>query len=165
MTYGLQESVMDFAKALGFWEIRSWSRKIKHSLKVEWRAIKRMEAAGLSPYRHLCDLVIRMIELDNFFRSAHGGRGAPKSLLFEEQMERVRAMFPTIPTRVNVKPRLSEITKPLKIGLGMESSYKPQKIARQSVLIDENTRSKSTHEKSILYAAGWSIDGAFSSTK
>lgn len=163
MTYGLHVSVMDFAKALGVREIRSWSRKTKKSLKVEWQALKRMEAAGISPYRHLCDLVIRLNELDNFFRSAHGGRGVSRSLLFEEQMERVRVMFPTIPTRVNVKPRLSEITKPLKIGLGMESSYKPRKIDRQSVLIDENTRSKLAHDKTILYTAGWSIDGAFSS--
>lgn len=165
MTYGLHEGVLGFAKALGFRETHSWSRKLKHSLKLEWRAIKRMEAAGVSPYRHLCDLVIRMNELDNFFRSVHNGQGAPRSLLFEEQMARVRAMYPNIPTRGNVKPRRGDITKPVKIGLGIESSYKPRKIDRQSVLLDQNTTTKFAHDKSILYTAGWSINGAFASSK
>ncbi|PHX39727.1 hypothetical protein AO263_34610 [Pseudomonas sp. NZIPFR-PS5] len=152
MTYGLHEGVLGFAKALGFRETHSWSRKLKHSLKLEWRAIKRME-------------IIRMNELDNFFRSVHNGQGAPRSLLFEEQMARVRAMYPNIPTRGNVKPRRGDITKPVKIGLGMESSYKPRKIDRQSVLLDQNTTTKFAHDKSILYTAGWSIDGAFASSK
>lgn len=165
MTYGLHEGVMGFAKALGFRETHSWSRKLKHSLKLDWRAIKRMEAAGVSPYRHLCDLVIRMNELDNFFRSQHNGQGTPRRLLFEEQMERVRALFPTMPTIVIVKPKRGEITKPVKIGLAMESSYKPRKIDRQSVLLDQNTTAKFAHDKSILYTAGWSIDGAFVSSK
>ncbi len=165
MTYGLHEGVMDFAKALGFRETHSWSRKVRLSLKREWRIIKRMEATSASPYRHLCDLVIRMNELDSFYRSVHNGKGAPRQLLYEEQMERVRTMFPNIPTRVNVKPRRADVMKPVRIGLGLESSYKPRKIDRQSVLIDENTKPSLAPDKSILYTAGWSINGAFDDSK
>ena len=55
--------------------------------------------------------------------------------------------------------------RPVKIGFGLESSYKPRKIDRLSVHVDENTNAMLVEDKSILYVAGWSVNGAFDDSK
>ncbi|WP_198559918.1 DUF7195 family protein [Colwellia sp. 12G3] len=47
-----------------------------------------------------------------------------------------------------------------KIGLGLESNVKISRVRAYEVIIDKNTSLDSTYDKSILYAAGWSIKGA-----
>lgn len=46
-----------------------------------------------------------------------------------------------------------------KIGLGLETKFKPERIKAQDVKLDERTKAK--HDKHIMYTAGWSLDGAF----
>jgi hypothetical protein len=46
-----------------------------------------------------------------------------------------------------------------KIGLGLETKFKPERIKSHDVKLDERTKPK--HDKHIMYTAGWSLDGAF----
>jgi hypothetical protein len=45
----------------------------------------------------------------------------------------------------------------VQIGLGVQSTYIPKKIKRDSVVLDDRTTSKTVHDKHILYTAGWSL--------
>lgn len=45
----------------------------------------------------------------------------------------------------------------VQIGLGVQSTFVPKKIKRDSVVLDEKTTPTKTTDKSILYAAGWSL--------
>jgi hypothetical protein len=49
----------------------------------------------------------------------------------------------------------------VKIGLGLESIISIKRIKADEVVLDKNTDKLKIKDKSILYAAGWSIDGAF----
>jgi len=50
---------------------------------------------------------------------------------------------------------------PVKIGFDVEPAFKPKKILSSEVDIDEYTKSDKATDKSVLYAAGWSVEGAF----
>ncbi|KTB91607.1 hypothetical protein AO073_01665 [Pseudomonas syringae ICMP 11293] len=45
----------------------------------------------------------------------------------------------------------------VKIGLGVQSTFKPKKISRDSVVLDDKTTSRDKVDKHILYPAGWSM--------
>ncbi|WP_147480966.1 hypothetical protein [Pseudomonas caricapapayae] len=45
----------------------------------------------------------------------------------------------------------------IQIGLGVQSTFKPKKISRDSVVLDDKTTSKDKVDKHILYPAGWSM--------
>jgi hypothetical protein len=49
----------------------------------------------------------------------------------------------------------------IKIGLGLESIISIKRIKANEVVLDKNTDKLNIKDKSILYAAGWSIKGAF----
>jgi hypothetical protein len=49
----------------------------------------------------------------------------------------------------------------VKIGLGLESITTIKRIKADEVVLDKNTDKLNIKDKSILYAAGWSIEGAF----
>ena len=45
-----------------------------------------------------------------------------------------------------------------RIGLGLESSFKPKKVKRDEVVIDAHTTAKARADKAILYVPGWSLN-------
>ena len=47
------------------------------------------------------------------------------------------------------------------IGFGLESSYKNKKVKSRDVVVDAHTKYLKDKDKHILYAAGWSVSGAF----
>lgn len=47
-----------------------------------------------------------------------------------------------------------------RIGLGLESSFKPKKIKRDEVVLDSATTADRENEKSILYAPGWTLSNS-----
>jgi hypothetical protein len=49
----------------------------------------------------------------------------------------------------------------VKIGLGLESNVKLSRVKADDVVIDKNTDKKNKNDRSILYATGWNIEGAF----
>ncbi|MBP5947955.1 hypothetical protein [Pseudomonas sp. P9(2020)] len=44
-----------------------------------------------------------------------------------------------------------------RIGLGLESTFKPKKITRDEVVLDAQTTAERGQEKAVLYSAGWSL--------
>ncbi|GLO06573.1 MULTISPECIES: hypothetical protein [Pseudomonas] len=44
-----------------------------------------------------------------------------------------------------------------RIGLGLESSFKPKKVKRDDVVLDAQTTAPASTDKSILYVPGWSL--------
>lgn len=60
----------------------------------------------------------------------------------------------------SVKSILSLKKKSVTIGLGIESSFKENRLAKE-VKIDENTKSSGRMGRSVIYTPGWSINGAF----
>lgn len=60
----------------------------------------------------------------------------------------------TISTRYK-KP--AKANKSDRIGLGLESTFKPKKIKRVDVSFDEQTTHTDKTDKSVLYTAGWSM--------
>ena len=58
------------------------------------------------------------------------------------------------------KEILSQYKDAKTIGLGVETEIKIPRIRREDVKIDVNTEKKKKVEKAILYAAGWTLDGA-----
>ncbi|MEZ8995970.1 hypothetical protein AB4562_06810 [Vibrio sp. 10N.222.54.A1] len=47
------------------------------------------------------------------------------------------------------------------IGMGIEPTFKAKRVLAKNVVIDAVTTPKAQPERSILYAAGWTVDGAF----
>lgn len=45
----------------------------------------------------------------------------------------------------------------VQIGLGIKSTYKPKKVDRNSVVMDDKTTPTKAHDKHIVYVAGWSL--------
>ena len=60
------------------------------------------------------------------------------------------------------KPRASRPSETVSIGMGVEPQYKKERIKASEVTLDEVTAPiEKGSDKSILYAAGWSAEGAF----
>lgn len=53
--------------------------------------------------------------------------------------------------------KLAKSNKTGRIGLGLESTFKPKRIKRSEVVLDEQTSTTEGKDKSIIYAAGWSL--------
>lgn len=47
-----------------------------------------------------------------------------------------------------------------RVGLGLESSFKPKKIKRDEVVLDLQTTGDQVKEKTILYAPGWTLSSS-----
>jgi hypothetical protein len=48
----------------------------------------------------------------------------------------------------------------VQIGFGLESTFRPRKIERDSVILDEHTTPIEKASKSIIYVPGWSLSGS-----
>ena len=47
----------------------------------------------------------------------------------------------------------------MQIGLGVDITFIPKKINRESVVLDDKTTPSKKVDKSMLYVAGWSLNG------
>ncbi|MDD2038716.1 hypothetical protein NP572_19675 [Pseudomonas putida] len=158
--FGLHTSFEEFAKALGYTTIYTWSKSAQGSLRGSWKQIKNLEAQGISPHKALCRLVLKLVEYDGFYGSGSFARSR-RRFSYDEQIKRVNAMYPKLPAKSKKNPSKGMGHQPVRIGLGLESTYKQRKVDRDSVVIDEHTEADEKPEKSILYTAGWSAKGAF----
>lgn len=81
-----------------------------------------------------------------------------------KRLKLVRDIFPynivDLHARASVRS-MSKETKGMKnivqIGLGTQSTYKPRKVDRDSVVLDDKTTPGRPYEKSIVYVPGWSL--------
>ncbi|MNJ08353.1 hypothetical protein D3C77_24630 [compost metagenome] len=172
-----------FAKQMGYPEADQWDRS-KGGMKTGWSRIQRQVADSKRIDGLIRDFIGRMRVAQGRLDKARklqgdGGDSVNMFSLFA-------TLYPQhIPVPAPPSPRRERFVKPVDpaaraakrkrkkerknnkpygtvtIGLGLESTFKPKKIKRDSVVIDSRTRSTSTNEKSIIYAAGWSINGAF----
>lgn len=75
----------------------------------------------------------------------------------------IRPCLPPLAANVTTQDILNSRRNIRQIGMGLDSSFEPQKIRTEEVKIDEHTSQKSLKkERHILYAAGWSTKGDFS---
>lgn len=81
----------------------------------------------------------------------------------KEELTRVQNKIESIKSKktegTDAKSILKERKELPKIGLGLEAKFKPERIRTQDVKLDEKT--KTIHDKHIIYTAGWTLDGAF----
>ncbi|MDN3490527.1 MULTISPECIES: hypothetical protein [unclassified Pseudoalteromonas] len=59
--------------------------------------------------------------------------------------------------KVSIEEKIEQLKATSTIGLGVESSFKIPKVRSSEVVIDKNTINHHIRDKSILYAAGWSL--------
>lgn len=157
--FGLHNSFEGFAKALGYNRTDTWSKKAQGSLKGGWRQIKNLESQGKNPQKALCRLVLKLVEYDAFYGSCSFS-SSRRRVSYDEQIKRIKELYPKLQVRsANSKNRPGY--QPVKIGLGLDSTYQQKKVDRDSVVIDAHTEADEKPDKSILYTAGWSIKGAF----
>lgn len=88
----------------------------------------------------------------------------PHRHLLLKRKELARSIFPhnivDIFNRVQASSKSADTVDKrsrVQIGLGLQSTFIPKKIKRDSVVLDEKTTPTKTTDKSILYAAGWSL--------
>lgn len=88
----------------------------------------------------------------------------------EEEISRLSKLYGS---EAKVQPRKPNKLKPIskgiaqarndrpRIGLGLESQVVIPRVNAQDVVIDKHTNAELVKDKHILYAAGWSLEGAF----
>ena len=170
-----------FANQMGYPAADQWDAS-KGGMKKGWSRIHRQVADGKRIDGLIRDFIGRLSAAQDRFsqaRKLQGDNRDSKSLfsLFESLYpQHIPVPAPLSPPREKrpidpvaraakrKKRKERKNNKPygtVTIGLGLESTFKPRKIKRESVVIDAHTQSTSTYEKIIVYAAGWSISGAF----
>ena len=59
--------------------------------------------------------------------------------------------------KVTAQDKITQLRATPKLGLGIETQIKIPKVRATDVVIDKNTKQDKATDKSILYAAGWSL--------
>ncbi|OED82626.1 hypothetical protein [Vibrio breoganii] len=88
----------------------------------------------------------------------------------EEEISRLSKLYGSeVNAQLRKKNELKPISKGIasarkgrqRIGLGLESQVVIPKVRAEDVVIDKHTNAEMVQDKHILYAAGWSLEGAF----
>lgn len=80
----------------------------------------------------------------------------------QDKKAQLKPLAPSNLPKPSAKEILQESRGIKVIGLGIESIVNIPRVKSADVQIDKNTSNDKITDKSILYAAGWSIDGPFS---
>lgn len=110
-----------------------------------------------------------IVSLNNFIKSIDL-ESAKKKIIEHKKKKLVRQCKPKLnkrreakpykapkPRKISVKDKIEQLKATPTIGLGVESSLKIPKVKSSEVVIDKNTINHYIRDKSILYAAGWSL--------
>lgn len=88
----------------------------------------------------------------------------PHRIKLKKRLEITRDLFPLnivdIHIRASVRSKSDEMKgmkKLVKIGWSMQSTYKPKKVNRDSVVLDDKTTPTKANDKHIVYVPGWSL--------
>lgn len=170
-----------FANQMGYPEADQWDRS-KGGMRKGWSRIQRQVADGRRIDGLIRDFIGRMQAAQDRLARARklsgDGRDSKRVFFLFSSLYPQFIPVPAPPPPPREKKPVDPVARAAKrkkkkhrqnnkpygtvtIGLGLESTFKPKKIKRDSVVIDAHTRSSATHDKSIIYAAGWSINGAF----
>ncbi|AZE77308.1 hypothetical protein C4J99_1509 [Pseudomonas synxantha] len=169
------DNIYTFKKS--FWFLKSLTEeKIQtdSSAKFDWNKIKsyfrsfnRARKAG----EDLENKRSRLLSLMNLLETKYKAESERKILsphrnILLKRKELARNIFPH--NIVDVYNRAQASSKTLRtidkgvrvqIGLGVDSTFIPKKINRESVVLDDKTTPSKKVDKSMLYVAGWSLNG------
>lgn len=160
MARELPVDFVTFAITAGFIAADRWSEASIESFKRSWRKIVGQKNAGQDVLLPVFSLVDRMNKEDDAFLKRSPFEGISRLASVHEQSIRILVLYPQI-SEGTVKAQKKPKSRFVQIGFGLASTYKPRSLDRFSVKIDEHTKPKAKASKSIVYAPGWSITGAF----
>lgn len=135
------------------------------SIKSAFRLFNRARKAGEDADRKRAKLLNVVKQLEAKYK-AESEREIlkPHRHLLQKRKELARNIFPY--NIVDIYNRAQASSKSagavdkrsrVQIGLGVQSTFIPKKVKRDSVVLDDKTTPTTTTDKSILYAAGWSL--------
>ena len=181
MANDLPPDYIEFAKQLGFSSPEQWD-VTRGNLKDGWKRIHRRIVTGRSLRGTILDFVARMNSSDDHFRRKSGEVGVTRVTPVSAQVQLFEDLYPQfapyVPPQTSVgsehrikKPKAPKVRKPkvktpmfVQIGFGLESTFRPRKIERDSVILDEHTTPIEKASKSIIYVPGWSLSGSHGSS-
>jgi len=138
-------SYNSFIRLLNFSQLKL-SKGDKHKLRTFYRSIRKQKKIVKS-------------ELVSFVNQINRKNARLDSLGAEEK-SKLQDVFKDKPLRDKkqfVEDKLQNRHDSIKIGFGLESEVKIERVRAADVVIDKNTKNTSSHDKHILYAAGWSL--------
>ncbi|RPF57295.1 hypothetical protein [Vibrio crassostreae] len=77
------------------------------------------------------------------------------------KLKKRKARKPSLKVSLSADDILESRRSTPRIGLGLESQLNIPKVNAKDVVVDQHTHSEKIKDKHILYAAGWSLEGAF----
>lgn len=148
-TYGTFRKVTNTAGQLTF------SKKERKRLKAFYQSAKKN-----SPEHSRCSQLAgdlkSLLESLNF-DAAKKKWGNKK----KKRAKPLKSKRPSIGVKVTTQDIINSRKGRPQIGLGLESQVVIPKVKARDVVIDKHTNSEMIKDKHILYAAGWSLEGAF----
>lgn len=161
----LPRSAEFFIRSLRYTAFRDWPKIKWHKINEMYASILLSEQAG---YQQLKEIESFLYHLDCIDASTQDNLGKDASkeetriYNSSEQRKLVLELYPDV-----ASPLLKKQTgktnnrKPASFRNKSESSFKPTKIRREDVKLDEHTKPVEKKDSGILYAAGWAATGAF----
>ncbi|MFV3289099.1 hypothetical protein ACNFBR_10200 [Pseudomonas sp. NY11955] len=161
----LPRSAEFFIRSLRYTAYRDWP-------KIKWPKINEIysnillsEQAGYQQHKEIASLLYHLDCIDAATQYTLGkitSTEATRIYDSSEQMKLVLELYPDV-----ASPLLKKQTgkandrRPASFANKSESSFKPTKIRRDDVTLDEHTKPVAKKDRDILYTAGWAATGAF----
>ncbi len=149
-----------FRKSIDVYEKLKLTKSERNSLKEFFHKAKVMASSGQS-------LLSLEKELQLLISSLKIDIARKRWLKLKQRKKKVGAQRkkgskPSLKVNLSVDDILESRRGTPQIGLGLESNVVIPKVNSKDVVIDKHTDSNKVVDKHILYAAGWSLEGAFS---
>ncbi|TCV59525.1 hypothetical protein EDB74_111150 [Vibrio crassostreae] len=149
-----------FRKSINVFEKLKFTKSERNSLKAFYQKANLMASSGQSllGLENELQLLLSSLRID----------AAKKRWLKLKQKnkkagpKKKNGRKPSLKVDLSIDDILESRRGTSQIGLGLESSVVIPKINSKDVVIDKHTDSNKIVDKHILYAAGWSLEGAFS---
>ena len=164
----LPRSAEFFIRSLRYTAFRDWPKIKWHKKNEMYANILMSEQAGYQQLKEIESFLYHLDCIDASTQDSLGKNASKEATRIYDSSEQRRLVL-ELYTDV-ASPLLKKQTgktnnrKPTSFGNKSESSFKPTRIRRDEVKIDEHTKPVAKQDTGILYAAGWSATGAFDDT-
>ncbi|WP_264313146.1 hypothetical protein [Pseudomonas putida] len=161
----LPRSAEFFIRSLRYTAYRDWPKIKWHKINEIYANILLSEQAGYQQHKEIASFLYHLNGIDAVTQDTLGKRTSTDATRIydsSEQMKLVLELYPDV-----ASPLLKKQTgkandrSPASFANESESSFKPTKIRRDDVTIDEHTKPVAKKDSGILYTAGWAATGAF----
>ncbi|NQD54008.1 hypothetical protein HP546_01345 [Pseudomonas sp. CM25] len=161
----LPRSAEFFIRSLRYTAYRDWQKIKWHKINEIYANILLSEQAGYQQHKEIASFLYHLNCIDAVTQDTLGKRTSTDATRIydsSEQMKLVLELYPDV-----ASPLLKKQTgkandrRPASFANKSESSFKPTKIRRDDVTIDEHTKPVAKKDSGILYTAGWAATGAF----